>query len=161
MQDQLAKSDIFRIRQMQSADFEHFLQLGCETCGSLHSRKNQTKSDIMERFRVFVKEFAFRSESEIWVAETNNAVYSGHLWLYVTSNRFNGNRELWVWDVSVMPELRGHGLGKILMQHAQKRAIALGCTELWLLVAEDNQIAQSLYASCGLNPRARMLAVEL
>lgn len=161
MLDKLAESDIIHLRPLQSADLDTFLQLGCETCGSLHGRPSQSKSDLFNRFKSFVKEFAFRPESEIWVASSGKSHYLGHIWLYITSNRFNGNSELWVWDVSVMPEHRGKGIGKILMQYARTRAIELECKELWLLVSEENEIAKNLYASCGLTPRAHMMALDL
>ncbi len=81
--------------------------------------------------------------------------------LQEATNRFNGIKELWVWDLSVMPEFRKQGLGRELMEHAKARAVDRGCLELWLLVAEDNQEAQRLYARMGLSQRARMLSMVL
>ncbi len=161
MLDKSADSDIIHLRPLQSADLDTFLQLGSQTCGSLHGRPNQSKSDLFNRFSGFVKEFAFRQESEIWVASSSESNYLGHIWLYITSNRFNGNSELWVWDISIMSEYRGKVIAKVLMQYARKRAAELECNELWLLVAEDNEVAKKLYASCDLKPRAQMLALDL
>ncbi|MBL0060205.1 MAG: GNAT family N-acetyltransferase [bacterium] len=161
MLDNSAELDIVRLRPLQSADLDTFLQLGSQTCSSLHGRPNQSKSDLFDRYKSFVKEFAFRQESEIWVASSSAISYLGHIWLYITSNRFNGNSELWVWDISVMPEHRGKGTGRIFMEYARNRAMELQCKELWLLVAEDNEVARKLYASCDLKPRAQMLALDL
>ncbi len=161
MLENRADSDVIRLRPLQSADLDTFLQLGSKTCGSLHGRPSQSESDLFDRFRSFVKEFAFRHESEIWVASSSSQHYLGHIWLYTTNNRFNGNSELWVWDVSVVPEFRGRGVGKILMEYSRKRATELECNELWLLVAEDNEVARKLYTSCEMKSRAHMLALEL
>ncbi len=161
MEDHASLPQRLLLRPMQSGDLDYFLQLGCETCGSLHGRPSQTKTDLFERFRGFVKEFAFRPESEIWIASTETVHYAGHLWLYVSTNRFNGIKELWVWDVSVAPGCRRQGIGRKLMEHARQRAVEQNCAELWLLVAENNPSAQALYASSGLSARGRMMAVAL
>lgn len=155
------ESGIIRLRPMQSADLDTFLKLGCRTCGSLHGRPSQSEADLFERFRGFVKEFAFRPESEIWIASADTSEYVGHMWLYVTTNRFNGNRELWIWDLSVAPERQNRGIGKIMVKFAQRRAAELHCPELWLLVAENNDVAKHVYASSGMAPKARMMEIDL
>lgn len=161
MQKSAIETEVIKFRLMQSSDLDTFLQLGSRTCGSLHRGKMQTDADLLERFTGFVKEFAFRPESEIWIAHTQSAAYLGHLWLYRTYNRFNGNKELWVWDVSVSETLRGQGFGKMLMAYAKRRAEDLEFSELWLLVAEENEVAKSLYLSCGFTPRADMMMLEV
>lgn len=155
------KSGALILRPMESMDLEHFLELGSQTCGSLHRKQNQEESDLLSRFRAFVRDFAFRQESEVWVATSQTKEYAGHLWLQEAMNRFNGIKELWVWDLSVMPSYRKQGLGRELMEHAKARAVDRGCLEMWLLVAEENGEAQRLYARMGLNQRARMLSMTL
>ncbi len=61
-------------------------------------------------------------------------------------------------DVIVALPHRGKGLSKLLLQKAEKIAIALGCCKLTLEVLEGNHIAQSAYKACGfsgyeLNPQ--------
>lgn len=146
---------------MQSSDLTTFLQLGSLTCGSLHRTANQDDADLLQRFTGFVKEYAFRPESEVWIAHSHSDPYIGHLWLYRTYNRFNGNKELWVWDISISERERGQGIGKILMGYAEKRAVDLDCRELWLLVAEDNEVAKHLYESSGFYRKAQMLKRDL
>lgn len=160
MKDRIVDLGTIHLRPMQSADLDTFLQLGSRTCGSLHGRPSLSFSELNKRFQSFVKEFAFRPESEIWVASMKEFDYAGHLWLYQTTNRFNGNNELWIWDVTVREECRRAGVGKKLMQFASNRSKELRCSELWLMVAEDNSIARRLYASCGFQPKAQMLAIE-
>jgi ribosomal protein S18 acetylase RimI-like enzyme len=139
----------------------HFLQLGSLTCGSLHRRAGQTDEDLLQRFTSFAKEFAFEPQSEIWVAETAEGVYAGHLWLHESVNRFNGVEEMWIWDISVVPDFRRRGIGETLMEFAKRRASEKRCTELWLLVAEDNEPARALYDSSGLGDCARMMKIRL
>lgn len=155
------KSGALLLRPMESLDLGHFLQLGSQTCGSLHRKQNQEESDLLARFQSFVRDFAFRQESEVWVVISKTKEYAGHLWLQEATNRFNGIKELWVWDLSVMPNYRKQGLGRELMDHARERAISRGCLEMWLLVAEENEEAQRLYSKLGMKLRARMLSIEL
>jgi ribosomal protein S18 acetylase RimI-like enzyme len=156
-----AETEVIKFRLLQSTDLDTFLQLGSLTCGSLHKRENQSDTDLLERFTSFVKEFAFRPESEIWIAHSHSVPYIGHLWLFQTHNRFNGNKELWVWDISISVPNRNKGFGKVLMAYAKKRAEDLDFPELWLLVAEDNEIAKNLYLSCGYAPKAQMLSLNV
>lgn len=51
-------------------------------------------------------------------------------------------------DISLLPERRGHGLGTILVAHAQALAQAAGCA-LSLHVLHANPAAQRLYARLG------------
>ena len=51
--------------------------------------------------------------------------------------------------LAVLPEFRGKGIAKKLIATAVSRATARGCKELFLLVKEDNSVAQSLYGKLG------------
>ncbi|WP_188259767.1 GNAT family N-acetyltransferase [Azospirillum tabaci] len=51
--------------------------------------------------------------------------------------------------VGVRADARGQGTGRRLVAAALDGARALGATALFLEVAEDNGMAQSLYKSCG------------
>ncbi len=42
---------------------------------------------------------------------------------------YEGHRG-WVNDLAVDPGIRGHGLGRVLMQEAERRLVALGCLKL-------------------------------
>jgi ribosomal-protein-alanine N-acetyltransferase len=51
--------------------------------------------------------------------------------------------------VAVAPEARGRGLGRLLMEAAAARTVALGGHALFLEVAADNAPALALYGKCG------------
>ncbi len=51
--------------------------------------------------------------------------------------------------LAVLPEFRGKGIAKRLVAKATARAKARGCREIFLLVREDNEAAQKLYACLG------------
>ncbi|HEU4533517.1 MAG TPA: GNAT family N-acetyltransferase, partial [Polyangiaceae bacterium] len=54
-----------------------------------------------------------------------------------------------VHDLAVVPECRGRGVGRLLLQAVERKARALGCCKLTLEVLENNQRARNLYASLG------------
>jgi ribosomal protein S18 acetylase RimI-like enzyme len=54
-----------------------------------------------------------------------------------------------VHDLGVLPDCRGHGIGRHLLQAVERKARALGCCKLTLEVLENNQRARKLYASFG------------
>ena len=51
--------------------------------------------------------------------------------------------------LAVLPEFRGKGIAKKLIAKAVSRAKARGCKKIFLLVQEDNAVAQSLYGGLG------------
>ncbi len=52
-------------------------------------------------------------------------------------------------DLAVLPELRGKGIGRALLEAVEARARQLGCCKLTLEVAEENTGARALYARFG------------
>lgn len=52
-------------------------------------------------------------------------------------------------DLAVLPEHRGRGVGRALLNAAEERARRNGCCRLTLEVQEDNPRARGLYASFG------------
>ena len=57
----------------------------------------------------------------------------------------------WLFDIEILPEHRGKGLGRSVMQLAETEAKALGCTRLGLHVFAINKVAHHLYESSGYN----------
>jgi ribosomal protein S18 acetylase RimI-like enzyme len=54
-----------------------------------------------------------------------------------------------VHDLAVLPEYRGRGGGRALLEAATAHARKRGCAKVTLEVREDNARARALYASCG------------
>lgn len=54
-----------------------------------------------------------------------------------------------VHDLMVLPQYRGQGIARNLLMQAEQIARQRGCCKLTLEVLEGNQVARSLYASCG------------
>ena len=56
-------------------------------------------------------------------------------------------------DLAVLPESRGRGIGRKLLEATHRRAAELGCCKVTLEVREDNHRAQGLYRSLGYGKR--------
>jgi len=151
----------FRIRRLRQSDLHDFVALGLPTCAFMHGRPGVSDEKMHQNFANFVREHAFTDDSEIYVAEDSSGKYAGQLWLHATRNRFNGRRELWVWDITVHPEFRRKGLGKQLLEFAKQHAAAHRTEELWLLVSSMNYSAIQLYRSMGLRSLGQLMCAPV
>ncbi len=52
-------------------------------------------------------------------------------------------------DLAVLPEFRGQGVGRALLQAVDRKALELGCGKVTLEVQENNQRARRLYKQAG------------
>jgi GNAT superfamily N-acetyltransferase len=62
---------------------------------------------------------------------------------------WTGAEDCWLEDLFVREHDRRHGLGRVLVETAMKRARARGCRRIELDVQEDNHTALAFYASLG------------
>lgn len=68
---------------------------------------------------------------------------------FVGFSTFRAAPLLNVHDLAVVPDVRGRGVGRRLLEAAEARARALSCCKLTLEVQERNARARGLYASFG------------
>jgi ribosomal protein S18 acetylase RimI-like enzyme len=52
-------------------------------------------------------------------------------------------------DLAVIPDYRGRGIGRLLLERVEVKGRDLGCCKLTLEVREDNHRAQQLYRNVG------------
>jgi len=52
-------------------------------------------------------------------------------------------------DLAVVPEWRGKGVGRLLLNAVERKARELGCCKLTLEVLENNRVARRLYEAVG------------
>ncbi|MBP6013053.1 MAG: GNAT family N-acetyltransferase [Alphaproteobacteria bacterium] len=73
------------------------------------------------------------------------------LWFYNFST-FRGRHGIYLEDLFVRPAFRGKGLGKALLQHLAKRAVAEGCARVEWSVLDWNEPSIKFYESLGAIP---------
>ena len=151
----------FVLDRLETSDLPNFIDLGLPTCAFMHGRPDIPVDRLRHSFSSFVREHAFADDSEIYVLRSPEGEHVGQLWLHSTRNRFNGRRELWIWDITIRPDFRRKGLGKQLLEFAKRRAEGHQVEELWLLVSSINDVAISLYRSSGLRDLGQLLCFPI
>ncbi len=65
---------------------------------------------------------------------------------------FNARPLINVHDLAVLPQFRGRGVGRLLLDAVVQKARALGCCRVTLEVQEANARARALYQEAGFGP---------
>jgi ribosomal protein S18 acetylase RimI-like enzyme len=92
----------------------------------------------------FLPEAGARADQVIKIAELGGR-HAGYLWV----GRSLTAGIAWVQDIEVDTEFRGRGLGRRLMQEAERLAAGLGYDRIGLNVMGGNTVAIRLYDSLG------------
>lgn len=69
-----------------------------------------------------------------------------------TFSTFLGRRGLYLEDVFVAPEWRGHGVGRKLLAHVARVAVDRGCGRMEWAVLDWNELALGVYRRIGARP---------
>jgi GNAT superfamily N-acetyltransferase len=85
------------------------------------------------------------------LAEWNGEPAGFALWFYNFST-FRGRHGIYLEDLFVKPEFRGKGIGKALLAHLAKRAVAEGCARVEWWVLDWNEPSIKFYESLGAIP---------
>ena len=85
------------------------------------------------------------------IAEWDGKPAGFALWFYNFST-FRGRHGIYLEDLFVRPAFRGKGLGKALLQHLAKRAVAEDCARVEWSVLDWNEPSIKFYESLGAIP---------
>jgi ribosomal protein S18 acetylase RimI-like enzyme len=114
--------------------------------------------------RAFLLERLTRGESVVYVAEEGGKAL-GFVQLYplFSSTALRPGCSWLLNDLYVVPEARGRGIGRALMQRARRLAVENGACALELATADSNVVARGLYESLGYRRDERFVhyALEL
>ncbi|WP_231578386.1 GNAT family N-acetyltransferase [Paenibacillus sp. FSL L8-0436] len=106
----------------------------------------------LQGVQFFLKARLEADESAIWMAVTGNGANKeagGFAQLYPSFSSVSMQR-LWILnDLYVAAELRGQGLGSLLLDGAREFALSTGSKGLTLTTMTDNTTAQRLYVAKG------------
>ncbi|MFN7117918.1 MAG: GNAT family N-acetyltransferase [Saprospiraceae bacterium] len=99
--------------------------------------------------RHFLAERLEYEESIVYLAQADNGVYVGFTQLYPV---FSSTRMQRMWilnDLYVLPDYRGKGISKLLIDRAKELARATNASGILLETAKNNEIGNKLYPSVG------------
>jgi ribosomal protein S18 acetylase RimI-like enzyme len=102
-----------------------------------------------------------RPKSRVFIAQTPEGRRAGLLWLGVNRNLVSGEDEAWVYNVTVLPEFEGRGIGRELLAFAERLAADEGYRVLGLMVSEHNARARDLYERRGFETTNRLMRKTL
>jgi GNAT superfamily N-acetyltransferase len=94
-----------------------------------------------------VQELLAADELTVLVADDGVAV------LYFRPSLWTEARECYLAELYVVPDRRGHGLGRALLEAAIERAREAGADYMCLATSETDVAARSLYESAGFSNR--------
>jgi ribosomal protein S18 acetylase RimI-like enzyme len=146
-----------RLRPYRADDWASYLTLDLETALiSLHSMSADDEEKLRARWPAVLKERCGWTDagpttdaSSVFVLESDEGAYAGHLWVSEQKDFFSGAPKLWVTTVAVAAPFRGRGWGRLLMEKAVEEARRRGIPTVGLGLDARNERAQKLYASMG------------
>jgi GNAT superfamily N-acetyltransferase len=95
--------------------------------------------------------FGARPMAEVVIGEVDGKAQGFALFFHNFST-FEGKPGIYLEDLFVRPDARGHGLGKALLKHLAGLAIARGCARLEWWVLDWNAPAIGFYQKLGARP---------
>jgi len=116
--------------------------------------KERIEKDDLKRLDVFLR----RPGNEFYVAATREGAMAGYVWFGVSERPFSGIKVGWIYDIEVVPEHRGRGIGEALMRHALKVSKERGFSQTGLMVNQKNEVAWSLYEKLGFQTEYRIMS---
>lgn len=112
-----------------------------------------------ESFERLYKEARLRDEYKLVGLVRDEICYA--LMGYRILFDFTHGKHLYIDDLVVTRDLRGAGLGAMLLNHAREQAEVLGCEGLRLCTGVDNKDAVRFYEREGWAPRALAFKIKL
>ncbi|CAM4286896.1 GNAT family N-acetyltransferase [Pluralibacter gergoviae] len=104
--------------------------------------------------------FGAGSKTEALICEIDGRV-AGYAVYFTTYSTWLGRSGLYIEDLYVSPEFRGHGAGKALIQCIAKTAVERRCGRLEWSVLDWNQPAIDFYLSTGALPQSEWVRYRL
>lgn len=95
--------------------------------------------------------FGARPMAEVVIGEVDGKAQGFALFFHNFST-FEGKPGIYLEDLFVRPDARGHGLGKALLAHLARLAVARGCARLEWWVLDWNAPAIGFYQKLGARP---------
>jgi GNAT superfamily N-acetyltransferase len=97
--------------------------------------------------------FGERPYAEVVLAEDDGRPVGFALFFHNFST-FLGRPGIYLEDLFVLPEYRGHGIGRMLLAHLARLAVERGCGRLEWAVLDWNQDAIKFYERLGARPNS-------
>jgi len=136
------------IRDAHPADIPRLLELYLQLSDS-SQHPEQAVRPLTDVHRAALGRIAADPHTDLFVLEAGGRVVATYA-LYIMANLSHDGRPFAIVENVVVDDaLRGHGLGRLLMEHALARARAAGCYKLALTSNRKRRAAHDFYESIG------------
>lgn len=140
-----------RIRVMTPSEFDVFRRRTISEYAAEHVRAGNWSPDQAERLAEketddLLPNGANTSGMLLLVGENASAEVVGLVWVALARSNGPG---AWIYDIEIVPEQRGRGHGRALLEAAEREVKSRGVHSLGLNVFGGNVIARGLYESSG------------
>lgn len=155
-----------RIRLGNVKDWPFIYDLGKEVIPmSISPWRQQAMEDTIKYREKILKGFwtwIQQTESKVFIAENDQNEPIGYLVLYPSSREeLTGLWQGWVMDFAVVQTMRRQGVGRVLMEAAEKYCRDNGISYLGLAVSSHNLPALRLYQDMGFGEERKLMVKVL
>jgi GNAT superfamily N-acetyltransferase len=138
------------VRSLTEADAQHLWDL---RASALQTEPEAFGESLEEHLEVSVEAIGDRLRSggndNFVLGAISGSTLVGMIGLYRDLRPKRRHRS-WIWGMYVLPDWRGHGIGRLLLQETVRRAREISDLNCILLsVSTTQSAARKLYASCG------------
>jgi GNAT superfamily N-acetyltransferase len=120
----------------------------CELLAILFSQEAEFTPDVTAQFRGLSEIISHQEIGHVLVTRDDGRIVAMVSLLYTVSTAPGGKVAL-LEDMVVAPDLRGRGVGSLLLQRTVEFAHAQGCSRVTLLTDRINESAQRFYKRHG------------
>eukprot|EP01094_Clydonella_sp_ATCC50884_P026980 TRINITY_DN7571_c0_g1_i1.p1 TRINITY_DN7571_c0_g1~~TRINITY_DN7571_c0_g1_i1.p1 ORF type:complete len:368 (-),score=99.15 TRINITY_DN7571_c0_g1_i1:242-1345(-) len=115
----------------------------------LHARFEDAESDLLNTSESFQEDLGGDIPKTLVMFAELDGKPVGVAMYFPTFELLTGRRDLWLDDLFLKPESRGHGIGKLLLAEVARQALHRGGTRLSWIVAADNKGGIRFYERLG------------
>lgn len=131
---------------------ENDLETIIELIRALAEYEREPEAVVLEPERLREYLFGARRYAEVILAETDEGASAGFALFFHNFSTWEGRPGIWLEDLFVRPELRGHGFGRALLSELARLAVERGCARLEWSVLDWNEPSIGFYRSLGAQP---------
>jgi ribosomal protein S18 acetylase RimI-like enzyme len=140
------------VREAKESDLQLVRKYGVETGWASLSESERVgldKEEWAKHMEELFKNLFAREAHRIFVAENEDHVFLGYVWVGEGSNMMTGKRHGFIYDIFVEKEFRGKGIGRTLLEKAESFCREKGYPRILLMVSVNNEAAAKLYGKMG------------
>jgi ribosomal protein S18 acetylase RimI-like enzyme len=149
------------IRLGTSSDRAFVLDLGRRTIESSGSAVRLESRNTLEEGYERLADFIFRRSHVMLIAESAMEKLGFLALLTDIPDEVSNAPQAFIAYMAVEPHIRRHGVGKRLLDEAERLARERDLPALALMVTEGNELARALYAQSGFATERRLLVKNL